>query len=398
MISTRFAGLDGVSLEAAKLAPVIEEAGHSIRWFAGELGPEFSPGTEVREAHFAAEANLALEARAFASSVPNRELMGEIRWRASALKPAIKVFLETIDVAYIHNALSIPMQLPLAVALTESLAESGTRAVAHHHDFGWEKPRFSECAVPDIVERYFPPVAAGITHCVINSLAGDDLRERTGIVATLLPNILDFARGPQRPVDGSAFREAAGIATDATLLLQPTRIIRRKGIEHTIHLAAGLGPQATVAYSHAADRDEDYWEELQRLAAELGVTTVYSPVGPEDHTDGPWLGDAFAAADLVCFPSIQEGFGNALVEALFFRRPLFVNRYAVYTADIAPLGVQAVEMDHEVTSEVVSGVEELINSPGSTAAMVEANYQIGREHMSHEVIRQRLLPLLDGQS
>ncbi len=77
MISTRFAGLDGVSLEAAKLAPVIEAAGHEISWFAGELGAEFAPGVEVPAAHFATDNNLALEARAFASDDPDPRVAGE---------------------------------------------------------------------------------------------------------------------------------------------------------------------------------------------------------------------------------------------------------------------------------------------------------------------------------
>mgnify|MGYP001825298618 CR=1 FL=1 len=396
MISTRFAGLDGVSLEAAKLAPVIEAAGHEISWFAGELGPEFTPGVEVPAAHFATDDNLALEARAFASDEADPQVAGEIRWRASALKPALEAFLADIDVAYVHNALSIPMQLPLAVALAEALAETGTRAVAHHHDFGWEKPRFAHCTVPEVFRDYFPPLADGIAHCVINSLAQKGLRDRTGVEATLLPNILDFEMGPTGGADGAAYRAAAGIAADRVVLLQPTRIITRKGIEHTIELARRLGPEAVVAFSHAADRDEAYWKQLSNLAVDRNVGLVFAPAGADAAGDGPSLADAFAAADLVCFPSIQEGFGNALVEALFYKRPLFVNRYAVYVADIAPMGVQAVEMDGVVTPEVVGQVRDLLDSPVAQDAMTEANYAVGLEHMSHRVMRERLIPLLEG--
>lgn len=398
MISTRFAGLDGVSLEAAKLAPVIEEAGHELSWFAGELGEEFTPGVEDPRVHFAGEENAALEARAFASGTPDPSVWGEIRWRASSLKPAIRSFLEGIDVAYVHNSLSIPMQLPFAVAMTEAFEETGVQVVGHHHDFGWEKPRFAQCTVPEVVAEYFPPNLDNMNHGVINSLAQRGLAERTGIKATVLPNILDFERGPTRPAGGTTYRTAAGIEPDATLLLQPTRIIERKGIESTIRLAAALGPQAVVAFSHAADRDEKYWRRLVELADELAVRLVYSPAAPEASPESPWLGDAFEAADLVCFPSIQEGFGNALVETLFFRRPLFVNRYDVYVADIAPMGVQAIEMDGEVTTNVVEQVRALLDSPDAAAAMAEANYAVGLEHMSHHVMRERLLPLLEGRA
>ena len=34
-VSTRFAGTDGVSLEAQKWADVLEEDGHEVFWFSG---------------------------------------------------------------------------------------------------------------------------------------------------------------------------------------------------------------------------------------------------------------------------------------------------------------------------------------------------------------------------
>ena len=36
-VSTRFAGIDGVSLEASKWSEVLEQNGHNCFWFAGEL-------------------------------------------------------------------------------------------------------------------------------------------------------------------------------------------------------------------------------------------------------------------------------------------------------------------------------------------------------------------------
>ena len=36
-VSTRFAGIDGVSLEASKWAEVFEQRGHRCFWFAGKL-------------------------------------------------------------------------------------------------------------------------------------------------------------------------------------------------------------------------------------------------------------------------------------------------------------------------------------------------------------------------
>ena len=79
---------------------------------------------------------------------------------------------------------------------------------------------------------------------------------------------------------------------------------------------------------------------------------------------------------------------------MFFRRPLLVSRYDVYVADIAPMGIEAIELDGAVTPEAVSAVTALLADPDAQAAMIERNYAVGLEHMSHRVIRERLLPLL----
>ena len=56
------------------------------------------------------------------------------------------------------------------------------------------------------------------------------------------------------------------------------------------------------------------------------------------------LFDLYPHTDLVTYPSSYEGFGNAFLEAIYFRKPVVVNTYAVYARDIAPLGFKTIEM------------------------------------------------------
>ena len=70
MVGTRFAGLDGVSLEADKLGTVLEDEGHQIVWFAGELGDRFRPGLLHPPAHFGHPAIRSLEAELFGKRPP----------------------------------------------------------------------------------------------------------------------------------------------------------------------------------------------------------------------------------------------------------------------------------------------------------------------------------------
>jgi glycosyltransferase involved in cell wall biosynthesis len=390
----RFAGLDGVSLEAAKVAAALRAGGHESVWFAGELGPEFSPGLEVPAAHFATKSNRELEDACFGRARSGPGVREAVDTRAAVLETALDRFIDDfgVEVLLVHNALSIPMQLPLGLALTRVIERSGIRAICHHHDFGWERPRFAHCAVPDILESSFPPTLSNLSHVVINRDAREQLQLRRGVDAVVLPNVMDFAHPPV-PGNGSAYRAAAGIGEEDVVLLQPTRIIPRKGIELTIRLAAALGnPNVRVVVSHADDRDETYWSELVQLSTRLDVDLRLASGG----RDAAGLADAYDAADLVCFPSRIEGFGNALLEAFYYRKPVFVNRYPVYVRDIVPTGVRCIEADGEITERVLREAEGWLADRSQATAAAANNYAVGEQHYSYDVVRSRIGPLLVG--
>jgi glycosyltransferase involved in cell wall biosynthesis len=126
------------------------------------------------------------------------------------------------------------------------------------------------------------------------------------------------------------------------------------------------------------------------LADDLGVDLRLAPADRGVTS----LSDAYAAADLVCFPSIYEGFGNALLEAFYYRRPVFVNRYPVYVRDIAPTGIECIEASGEVTADVVARAAAWIEDPSLAVGAVERNFEAGRENFSYRVVRDRLEPLL----
>jgi hypothetical protein len=74
-----------------------------------------------------------------------------------------------LDLLILENAVTIPMHIPLGLAITEFIAETGFPAIAHHHDFAWERQRFSVSAVDDYLAMAFPPRLHSINHVVINS-------------------------------------------------------------------------------------------------------------------------------------------------------------------------------------------------------------------------------------
>ena len=60
-------------------------------------------------------------------------------------KERIQTFISQfhIDLLIAQNVLTIPLNIPLGIALTEIIAETQIPTIAHHHDFYWERPRFS---------------------------------------------------------------------------------------------------------------------------------------------------------------------------------------------------------------------------------------------------------------
>lgn len=402
-ISTRLAGTDGVSLETAKLAAVLQQQGHEVFYCAGEL-EDATVGLLVPELHFTDPVAVKLGKRAFQPGVSGSPaaLLRDVAERAQQLQTPIRQFLSQYQIDYliIQNAFAIPMQLPLAQALTDILWETDLPALAHNHDFYWERERFANSYIPDFLDSYFPPDLPNLRHAVINSSAQRALKARRGLDSFLIPNVFDFATpAPQIDAYSADFRQAIGLSDEDWLILQPTRVVPRKGIELAIELVARLNdPRAKLVITHhAGDEGLDYLHYLQRLATDLGVDLRYVA---EQVDDGRRTGengrkiyalwDTYPHADFIAYPSLYEGFGNALIETIYFRKPAFVNRYSVYAEDIAPLGFQFVELERRVTDEVVTAVFYYLQNPDHTVAIVEHNYQLGKKHLSYQALTQVL--------
>ncbi|MGH7884002.1 MAG: glycosyltransferase, partial [Candidatus Dormibacteraceae bacterium] len=155
---------------------------------------------------------------------------------------------------------------------------------------------------------------------------------------------------------------------------------------------------SVVSTHQECDDGTIYGSHLRDLAVQMDLDLRFFPVpvSTEPVPVGfPTLADAYAAADLVCYPSLVEGFGNALLEAVYYLRPVLVNRYPIYVSDIAPCGFNFLEIENgRIRTETVDQAEEWLEDPSSWAELVERNYQIASEHFSFRILRERVLPLL----
>lgn len=273
-------------------------------------------------------------------------------------------------------------------------------AVAHHHDFYWERVRFSLNGVPDYLDMAFPPRLPHVVHTVINQAAREQLALRKGVSSVLVPNVFDFGNENSRDDEWAAdFREEIGLGKDDVFILQPTRIVPRKGIEHAIKLVSKLDdPRCKLVISHdAGDEGYEYQHMLEHLAEEEGVDLriVADRVSERRQRNAKGqkmytLWDIYPHADLVTYPSAYEGFGNALLEAFYFKKPLVVNRYSIYVQDIEPKGFSVVEMDGYVTRETVDAVRRLLSDAELREEVVELNYRLAKKYYGYEALRNAL--------
>ena len=86
------------------------------------------------------------------------------------------------------------------------------------------------------------------------------------------------------------------------------------------------------------------------------------------------------------YPSLVVGFGNALLETVYFGLPTLVNRYDVPAADIAPKGFRFVEIYGVVSDGAVSGVADIRARPDRAKAMAAHNCDVARRHYSYEAL------------
>ncbi len=404
-VSTRFQSTDGVSLETAKWVAVLERLGHRCFYFAGASDRPAGQTYLVPEAHFTHPDIETIYRTAFSQRLRPAPVTRQIQEIKQQLKECLFDFVCTfeLEMLVVENALAIPLNLPLGLALTEFIAETGIPTIAHHHDFFWERQRFLTNCVWDYLNMAFPPHLPFIQHVVINSSGANQLSLRTGNSSILIPNVMDFEHPPTPPDSYTdTLRKDLGVAGDELFFLQPTRIVQRKGIEHAIELISRLGIKARLVISHASgDESDDYQQRIAAFADMLRVPISFAAdrvsTRRETTADGRriyTLEDVYPYADLVTYPSTIEGFGNAFLEAVYFRRPLIINNYSIFAIDIRPKGFSVIEFDGYISEETLTRTRQVLRQPALAEAMTEHNYQLGRRYYSYAMLRRRLNMLL----
>jgi glycosyltransferase involved in cell wall biosynthesis len=276
LVSFRLGGADGVSVEAAKWTAALRRLGWTVRTVAG-----------------AGRADLLL---------PGLDLDAPDPPSATDLARA----LDGADVVLVENVLSLPRNPAAAELLADLLC--GRPALLHHHDLAWQRDT-------DFPVTVWPPDDPAWRHIAINELSRQQLADR-GVPSVTIYNTLEAGvRRGRRLRTRRRLRVPHGVP----LVLQPTRAIARKNVPAGIAVAERLGG----VYWLTGPAEDGYAEELAGLLRAARCPVI------RRIPSGLSISDAYAAADVVAFPSTWEGFGNPVLEAAIHRRPLVVADYPV---------------------------------------------------------------------
>ena len=221
---------------------------------------------------------------------------------------ALAAAIAGADLVVVENLCSLPIN-PDAAAMTAAvLAEHDGRVVFHHHDLPWQRAGLA---------RRRPAsrrTAPNSLHVTINDHSRVQLENR-GFAAVTLRNAFDL--DPLRG-DRDATRAALRVRTRrpraaATDSRDPAEEHPRRDRVRDRAGAPRARPQRLRLWITGPGGG--------RLRRRVRARSSPTPTVPVTVGRAECVADAYAAADLVLFPSTWEGFGNPVIESIAHRRP-----------------------------------------------------------------------------
>lgn len=441
---------DGVSLEVDKWRFCLEKTGHQVFYCAGNDDarnvfciPELS--------FFHPETNKILRnATVKLTDYSEKELEAAILKQKEVIKSKVLAFIQEngIEILIPNNLMSVGYHLPALMALSEIIEETGLPAICHNHDFYFEDSGEVSPTCPtaeNILDKLVPPAFPNVQNIVINRLAQAQLRARKNIEARVVPNVFDFNQPLWKEDDfNKDYRAALGIGENDIVFLQATRVMNRKGIELAIDVVGELGRpenreklQSRPLYNGKTPGREDkiillcaghieefgatasYHNDLMKRAESAGVDLRFvgekikhsrsSNEGEKIYS----LWDSYVHADVVTYPSLWEGWGNQLIEAIFAKLPVLLFEYPVYVSDLKNDGFDVVSLgseisgkdkndlaliDQNIVRDAAAKLIELLQDGNRRDAAVTRNFEIAKEKYSYEALQTIISELLAGAS
>ncbi len=418
IIIGRIGGVDGVALETEKWIHVLRRMGHEVFILSGQFQERpMEPEHEklVPEMSFFSPESFWSQKKAFFHPDTHLdELKAHIFLYSNIIARKIKDWVgeKKIGLLISENASALPAHLEMGFGVKKAAEDLDIPVITHDHDFAWERGDRYHSPHEDInrfIAETFPLRLPNSFHAVINTHARETLQDKFGRDAVVVPNVMDFDQ-PFGQIDDKNrdLRSNLGFDDQDILLFQITRIVSRKAIEVAIklvHLLDNPRIKLVITGSYADDEGSKYYQSLIELIHELKLGAQVRFAYDNFHNRGLIgqggeinysLSDAYAHARACTYFSTYEGFGNAFVEAVLAKTPIFVNNYKpVYWPDIGSLGFKTVMLEDNVLEEKkVKEMAEVIYNDSLNREIGEFNYRLGKKHFSYDVLEEKLAILI----
>lgn len=418
IIIARIGGIDGVALETDKWIEVLRQMGHEIFVVSGLFEKrKINPDSEklIPELSlFSPESYLGQKKAYFDPDSNPGEIIEHYRLYSDIISQKLLKWIQEndIDLLISENASALPIHISLGIGIKKMAEKSGLPIITHDHDFAWERGDRYKSPHPEInklVEDAFPLRLPNSFQAVINSNAKKVLKEKYNREAMVIPNVMDFNRPfGEITEENKNLKQDLGLEQDDILLFQITRIVSRKAIDVAIRLVHKLQDKRiklVITGGYVDDEGNKHYNELMDLVNELNLNRQvlfahdkFSEGLRSSAKDGVYtLSDAYAHATACTYFSTYEGFGNAFVEAVLAKTPIFVNNYKpVFWPDIGSKGFRVVMLEeNQLTAEKIHQMKEVIYNEHLRKEIGEHNFQLGKKHFSYEVLEEKLRMLME---
>jgi teichuronic acid biosynthesis glycosyltransferase TuaC len=142
-----------------------------------------------------------------------------------------------------------------------------------------------------------------------------------GDKVTVIPNGIDITRFVPMPRDEALAK--LGLEDEVSRILFVGGIERSKGIDYLLRAAKRLMETFHRPVQFLLVGEGRYEQGAKLLAKELGIAGAVTFAGKRPNTEIPlWIN----ACDLVALPSLSEGFGVVLIEAMACGKPVVATR------------------------------------------------------------------------
>lgn len=426
----RIGGVDGVALETEKWMNVLESMGHEIYVITGNLKEDIKNATVIPEMDFHHPLVIREQDDAFyKQKVKEETLMNRMGLLANHIEKEIITWIvkNKLDVIISENASALPCHLSMGLAIKNVIDKTNIPMISHDHDYSWErKGRYDTkyAFVKKVIKECFPIKSNSILRAVINSPAKEFVKKKFNLDSIVVPNVMDFDKKFGHLDEyNKSLPKTVGLNKKDVPLFQITRIVKRKGIEVAIDLVSELDdPNIKLIITGGTndDHNANYYGELVDLIDSLGLNDRiifahnyfdnFRRIGKHLASDLSFeqikkanplrkvysLGDAYAHARGITYFSSYEGFGNAFVEAIHSRTPIFVNNYEpVFWPDIGTLGFKAVMLQkNKLTPNSVRDIKKVLYNDSLAQDIAEHNYKLGKKHFSFDILEKCLENLL----